>query len=115
MVSKNNTLIGFRFPVKYLGALDTLAREQRLTRAVLSRSILTWALDKSQGLSPILKIPLIYDKVARDRAKLSGKSIVISVRLPHEQAEAIRDASVRYGNNVSEWCALALLRSIRPI
>lgn len=112
MVSKTTTQIGFRFPIRYIGLLDEVNKGNTLWRAELCRLILKCSYEHALDSERPTKKFLFYDKVKRERAQLSGASIVITVRLPHELATGIREMAERDGNNVSEWCGIAILREL---
>ena len=92
-----------------MAELDALAKRSRCSRAHVCRYFLNWASEQFiNDKAPIKKL-LFYDKIKRDRARLTGKSQVIAVRLPHQVANNIKMMAQHDGNNISEWCALLLL------
>ena len=109
MVSKSTIQLGFRFPIRYLDLLNDRVKRSSRCRADWCRYFLTWASEQFKDDGPPIKKLLWYNKVKRDRARLSGKSIVIAVRLPHQVADSIKTMAARDGNNISEWCGLLVL------
>jgi hypothetical protein len=112
MVSKSTIQLGFRFPIRYIGLIDDEAKAQGWSRAQYVRDVLTWALNGAQGGGASIKKFLFYDRLRRERVRLTGKSIVIAVRLSGELASGIRAQAELEGNNVSEWCGKSLLRAL---
>lgn len=112
MVSKSTTLIGFRFPARYISSLDAEAKANKWSRSGFCADILKWASEAYTVGGESLKKHLEFGKIKRDRARMSGKSIVICVRLPNEVATGIRELARCSGNNVSEWCGNVMLRQL---
>lgn len=111
MVVKNTAQLTFRLPLRYKGSLNATVRASGYDRAGWCRAVLTGQYEQTASIAPVKKF-LFYDKVSRERARLSGVSMVVAVRLPAKVAKGIRAMAQRDGNNVSEWCGMAILRQL---